>query len=68
MKKTKTQVETKVAETQDDNKIDIVVIKRDGKKTSFDGTKIAVAIQKGFHAVNEDTGERKWKYLCSLCL
>ncbi len=61
MKKTKTQVETKVAETQDDNKIDIVVIKRDGKKTSFDGTKIAVAIQKGFHAVNEDTGERKYE-------
>lgn len=35
-----------------------IVIKRDGKKVNFDGTKIAIAIKKGFDSIegkyNED--------------
>lgn len=33
---------------------DIVVIKRDGKRVKFDSTKIAVAIKKGFDAVDSE--------------
>lgn len=37
---------------------DLIVVKRDGKKVSFDGTKIAIAIKKGFDSIdgkyNED--------------
>ena len=33
---------------------DIVVIKRDGKRVKFDSTKIAVAIKKGFEAVDSE--------------
>ena len=29
------------------------VVKRNGKKVSFNGTKIAVAIKKGFDRINE---------------
>ena len=36
------------------------VIKRDGKKVDFDGTKIAIAIKKGFDSINAD--EEKNKY------
>ena len=39
------------------------VVKRNGKKVDFDGTKIALAIKKGFDSVNdqdEETG--KYKY------
>ena len=36
----------------------IIVVKRDGKKVTFDGTKIAIAIKKGFDSIegkyNED--------------
>ena len=32
----------------------IIVIKRDGKKVKFDSTKIAVAIKKGFEAVDSE--------------
>lgn len=32
----------------------VKVIKRDGKKVDFDGTKIALAIKKGFDSVNEE--------------
>jgi len=34
------------------------VVKRKGKKVPFDGTKIAVAIKKGFDSVVDDEGER----------
>ena len=33
---------------------DIIVIKRDGKRVKFDSTKIAVAIKKGFEAVDSE--------------
>ena len=43
-----------------ENKIlSISVIKRNGKKTNFDGSKIAVAIKKGFDSVNTDE-EKKY--------
>ena len=46
-----------------DEKIDLVVIKRNGKKVDFDGTKIALAIKKGFDSVNEkDEEEGSYKY------
>ena len=32
----------------------IKVIKRDGKKVDFDGSKIALAIKKGFDSVNQE--------------
>ena len=38
----------------------LIVVKRNGKKVDFDGTKIALAIKKGFDSVNEqdeDTGK-----------
>ena len=41
--------------------IDIVVIKRDGKRVSFDGSKIALAIKKGFDSVyTEDEETHKY--------
>ena len=36
------------------NNINITVIKRNGKKVNFDGTKIALAIKKGFDSVQTD--------------
>ena len=44
-------------------KTELVVIKRNGKKVDFDETKIALAIKKGFDSVNEqdeETGEYKY--------
>ena len=38
----------------------VIVVKRDGKKVSFDGTKIAIAIKKGFDSVESDTDNRKY--------
>ncbi len=35
----------------DEQKLELVVIKRNGKKVDFDGTKIALAIKKGFDSV-----------------
>ena len=41
----------------------LVVVKRNGKKVDFDGTKIALAIKKGFDSVNEQDEETgKYKY------
>ena len=43
--------------------LDLVVVKRNGKKVDFDGTKIAMAIKKGFDSVNEQDEETgKYKY------
>lgn len=36
----------------------IKVIKRDGKKVDFDGTKIALAIKKGFDSINEESNKK----------
>lgn len=35
----------------------LIVVKRDGKKVTFDGTKIAIAIKKGFDSVEEKYNE-----------
>ena len=43
-----------------DNKIDIAVIKRNGRKVDFDGTKIAIAIKKGFDSVIVDEQNSKY--------
>lgn len=40
-----------------ETKLDIMVVKRDGKKVDFDGKKIALAIKKGFDSVNTDEEE-----------
>jgi len=43
-----------------EEKLELFVIKRNGKKVDFDGTKIRLAIKKGFDSVNEqdeDTGK-----------
>ena len=41
----------------------LIVVKRNGKKVDFDGTKIALAIKKGFDSVNEQDEETgKYKY------
>ncbi len=46
-----------------EEKLQLVVIKRNGKKVDFDGTKIALAIKKGFDSVNEQDEETgKYKY------
>ena len=42
--------------------INIVVIKRDGKRVDFDGSKIALAIKKGFDSVYTDD-EETHKYI-----
>lgn len=36
----------------------IKVVKRDGKKVDFDGTKIALAIKKGFDSVNDEYNQK----------
>ncbi len=49
--------------TDVEEKLDLVVIKRNGKRVDFDGTKIALAIKKGFDSVNEQDEETgKYKY------
>ena len=49
--------------TDVEEKLDLIVIKRNGKKVEFDGTKIALAIKKGFDNVNEQDEETgKYKY------
>ena len=35
----------------------VIVIKRDGKKVTFDGTKIAIAIKKGFDSIDDKYNE-----------
>ena len=44
----------------EDNLSNIMVIKRDGKKVSFDGTKIAIAIKKGFDSVESDLDNKNY--------
>lgn len=39
---------------------EIKVIKRDGKKVDFDGSKIAIAIKKGFDSVNQECDRLKY--------
>lgn len=48
--------------TLTEEKTELMVIKRNGKKVEFDGTKIALAIKKGFDSVNEKDEETA-KYL-----
>ncbi len=43
-----------------DNKINIIVIKRNGKKVDFDGTKIAIAIKKGFDSILVEGQNKKY--------
>lgn len=43
-----------------DNKINIVVIKRNGRRVNFDGTKIAIAIKKGFDSLTVDENRSKY--------
>ena len=44
-----------------DRLANIIVIKRDGKKDEFNGSKIAVAIKKGFDSIKkENTEEEKY--------
>ena len=38
----------------------IKVVKRDGKRVEFDGTKIAIAIKKGFDSVASDNEKNKY--------
>ena len=40
--------------------MDLKVVKRDGKKVDFDGSKIAIAIKKGFDSINLDECENKY--------
>ena len=43
---------------------ELIVVKRNGKKVEFDGSKIALAIKKGFDSIvssdQEEKGERKY--------
>ena len=49
--------------TEVEEKLDLVVVKRNGKKVDFNGEKIALAIKKGFDSVNEQDEETgKYKY------
>ena len=41
----------------------IEVVKRNGKKVSFDGSKIAIAIKKGFDSIVIEDGEEATKKL-----
>lgn len=59
MEKIKTKVEVK-NENEEEDAINLTVIKRDGRRVEFNGTKIAVAIQKGFNAVHDELGEFKY--------
>lgn len=43
-----------------DNKITIAVIKRNGRRVDFDGTKIAIAIKKGFDSIVVDGQKSKY--------
>ena len=43
---------------EESNLKDIIVIKRNGKKVSFDETKIALAIQKGFDSVDDEDNRK----------
>jgi len=43
--------------TEVEEKLGLVVVKRNGKKVDFDATKIALAIKKGFDSVNEQDEE-----------
>ena len=43
--------------TEVEEKLNLVVVKRNGKKVDFDATKIALAIKKGFDSVNEQDEE-----------
>ena len=45
-----------MSENQEHN-ISILVVKRDGKKVDFDGSKIAIAIKKGFDSIKTDEEE-----------
>ena len=46
-----------------EEKLNLIVVKRNGKKVDFDGTKIILAIKKGFDSVNEQDEETgKYKY------
>ena len=50
----------------------IVVVKRDGKKVAFDGTKIAIAIKKGFDSIDgkyteDDTNKIYNKIIEKIC-
>jgi len=38
----------------------VIVVKRDGKKVNFDGTKIAIAIKKGFDSVELESESKKY--------
>ena len=38
----------------------VKVVKRDGKKVDFNGTKIAIAIKKGFDSVNSEKPDSKY--------
>ena len=46
-----------MTEVQDKN-INVIVIKRDGKKVEFQGSKIALAIKKGFDSIKNDENEK----------
>ena len=48
--------------TEVEEKVGLIVIKRNGKKVDFDATKISLAIKKGFDSVNEQD-EETGKYL-----
>jgi len=49
--------------TETEEKVGLVVVKRNGKKVDFDATKISLAIKKGFDSVNEQDEETgKYKY------
>lgn len=41
----------------EENLANLIVIKRDGKRVNFDGTKIAIAIKKGFDSIDEKYNE-----------
>ena len=43
--------------TEVEEKVNLMVVKRNGKKVDFDGTKIALAIKKGFDNINEQDEE-----------
>ena len=44
----------------EDNKIIINVVKRDGKKVNFDASKIAMTIKKGFDSITNENEESKY--------
>ena len=44
----------------EENLSNIIVVKRDGKKVDFDGTKIALAIKKGFDSICVEDEENKY--------